>query len=282
MNPVSLLAYVPVLHRGYLDFFARHPGGRIFLMGDALTARFPHLRKDVRSVSPDDMALALSAVCAPRTVLVASASDLDAFVDRRETIVMPDEEECRDLAATSLSGCSVSFDPVFLRWDRTRILAQETVEGVRTVPLEGLAAVMLTLAEEESRRAANWWRQVGAVIARDDVVLLTGHNVQVPHDRIAAYEGDARSFFSRGLHMELTTDEHAEALLIAEAAKQGEPLEAADLYVTTFPCPPCAKLVARSGIRRCFFTGGYAMLDGRRVLEDAGVELIHVLSPQSA
>ena len=62
--------------------------------------------------------------------------------------------------------------------------------------------------------------------------------------------------------------------MIAQAARAGRPLNGADLYVTTFPCPACARLIAESGFRRCYFTGQYSVLDGDTVLRAAGVELL--------
>ena len=46
------------------------------------------------------------------------------------------------------------------------------------------------------------------------------------------------------------------------------------LYVTDFPCPPCAKLIAAAGVVRLYFRTGYAVLDGEQVLEAAGVEVL--------
>jgi dCMP deaminase len=65
-------------------------------------------------------------------------------------------------------------------------------------------------------------------------------------------------------------------MLVARAAQQGRSLAGADLYVSTFPCPGCARLVAEAGFRRCFFAGPYAVLDGEDVLRAAGVALIWV------
>ena len=68
----------------------------------------------------------------------------------------------------------------------------------------------------------------------------------------------------------------AEAQLVAAAAKQGISLEGASMYVTTFPCPPCAKLVAYSGIKKLYYADGYGVLDGERVLKSQGVEIVFV------
>ncbi len=48
------------------------------------------------------------------------------------------------------------------------------------------------------------------------------------------------------------------------------------MYVTDFPCPPCAKLIAAAGVERVYFRDGYAVLDGEDVLREAGVELLRV------
>ena len=62
--------------------------------------------------------------------------------------------------------------------------------------------------------------------------------------------GDPRSNFDAGKNIELSKFIHAEASLIAQAAKQGAKLEGASIYVTTFPCPVCARLVATAGLRK--------------------------------
>jgi dCMP deaminase len=117
---------------------------------------------------------------------------------------------------------------------------------------------------------------VGAVIVRDGVVLDIDHNRHVPTDYSPYIDGDPRNEFRRGVRIDLSTASHAEATLIARAARVGVPLEGADLYVSTFPCPQCARLIAEAGFDRCFFAGPYAMLDGDAILRQAGVRLFWV------
>jgi len=76
--------------------------------------------------------------------------------------------------------------------------------------------------------------------------------------------------------MELATGFHAEVSLIAEAARRGIPLEGADMYVTVFPCPPCSKVVAHSGIKNLYVGGGNSILDAQEVMRAAGVNIIFV------
>ena len=278
MNKI-ILAYVPVLHQGYRLFFEKHAQevDILHLFGPELIQEFDHLaRKDVRALSPRDVKSAIEGWNLFSEIFIADRRIIEVYQADKTIIVMPDEDECHELAEKYLGSCRIEFDSVFLRWDKSRSLAQKQVDYSRVVPFEGLAAEMLSLATEEAKNATSWWRQVGAVIARNGDILLAGYNRQVPSPREAYYEGDARSFFKKGIHIELTTDFHAEARMISEAARRGISLEGADLYVTTFTCPSCAKLVAYSGIKRCYFNSGYAMLDGQRILEDQGVEIIYV------
>jgi dCMP deaminase len=99
-------------------------------------------------------------------------------------------------------------------------------------------------------------------------------NEHAPH-RLSAYTvGDPRSNLHKGVGYELSTATHAEAQLIARAAREGRSTAGAVLYVTDFPCPPCAKLIAAAGVIRLYFRTGYAVLDGEQVLEAAGVEVL--------
>jgi dCMP deaminase len=76
--------------------------------------------------------------------------------------------------------------------------------------------------------------------------------------------------------VDLSTAIHAEAALIAGAARDGTSLAGADLYTTTFPCPACARLIAEAGFLRCFFAGRYSVLDGEQTLRARGISLIWV------
>ena len=273
-----ILAYVPVIHEGYRAFFERHRDAHaLYLFGPELIAEFDHLQKDLRALPPGTALYAIHGWRIFTDIFVASSSLLERLREAQSTIIMPDEEECRELAAKYLRDCDIEFDrSVFLRWDRQKVLAQNRVQPDRVVSCDGFVAEALSRAIAEAERATNLWRRVGAVIARNGEVLLVAHNTQVPSPRTPYCEGDPRMFFKQGLNFELTTDDHAERRLIAEAARKGMALEGSDLFITTFPCPPCGKQIAYTGIRRLYFAEGYAVLDSERILRDSGVEIIRV------
>ncbi len=125
-------------------------------------------------------------------------------------------------------------------------------------------------------RDIDFWRQVGAAIRFVDGTVVATHNEHHPHPQSPYVVGDPRSNFFKGVHLELSTAKHAEARLIAAAAREGRSTAGAELYVTDFPCPPCAKLIAGAGIARLRYRTGYAVLDGQDVLGAAGVEIVLV------
>jgi dCMP deaminase len=139
-----------------------------------------------------------------------------------------------------------------------------------------LARELLGTAATAAQRSSDWWRQVGAVAARGGTVLASAYNQHHPTEYAPYLDGDPRNNFSRGERVDLSTAIHAEAAIVARAARDGLPLHGADLYVSTFPCPACARLVAEAGFRRVYFAGPYSLLDGEAVLRQAGVELCWV------
>src|SRR6185369_15532026 len=113
---------------------------------------------------------------------------------------------------------------------------------------------------KEAQKSSDMWRQVGAAIVKGKKIVLTAYNKHLPSDHTPYTNGDPRNNFHKGDHIEISSAIHAEAGLIAEAAKRGLKLKGLDMYATTFPCPPCAKLIAGSGIKTLYFAEGYAML----------------------
>jgi len=69
---------------------------------------------------------------------------------------------------------------------------------------------------------------------------------------------------------------HAEANAITKVAKSNNSSEGATLYVTTSPCMECSKLIIQSGIRRVVFSEKYHQDDGLKLLERAGIEIVHI------
>jgi dCMP deaminase len=276
MNEV-VIAYVPVLHDGYRRFVEAHARGRPFyVIGPELYADYRPLAKDIRCL---DAALAAKAIdswdiCSEVTVLDLETAVL--LASENPAITLPAEDVSYQVVERFFSRCPVRYDTVFLRWDKSKTVQMLAPAETSRVPEAEVWSELAQVAEKEAARSIDWWRQVGAAIrfASGDVESAT--NEHSPH-RLSAYAvGDPRSNFFKGVHLEVSTVTHAEAQLIAGAARDGRPTEGAVMYVTDFPCPPCAKLIAAAGIARLYFRTGYAVLDGLEVLQAAGVEVVRV------
>jgi deoxycytidylate deaminase len=264
-----------VLHAGYEAFLDRHPdANEILLLGASFADEFKVIRKEIRALAPDRAAAYLDAVRPGSTVRVIEREDLPKAVGGN-TLVLPDEDLTRELVER-YGLVNVTFEGTFLRWDRSWSQAGRPADFDGTVSTDELARALMGTAITEAARSSDWWRQVGALAARGAEVLDVAHNEHQPTEYSPYLNGDPRNDFSRGVRMDLSTALHAEAAIIGRAARAGVPLDGADLYVSTFPCPSCARLVAAAGFRRCYFAGPYAVLDGDEVLRQAGVELIWV------
>jgi dCMP deaminase len=292
------VAYVPVLHEGYRRFLERHArDAPMFVVGEELYADYRPLAKDIRALPARLTAAAIEAwqICSEVRVLGEQAASELASSGR--LIVMPAEDISYRLADRFFARCEVRYDSVFLRWDKTKtvqllpvstLTATAALEdagtrraapargtaGAEAAPCEDALAALVSAAEAAASSSVDWWRQVGAAILYADGVSSTARNSHRPHELSAYAAGDPRSNFNKGVAFELSSAVHAEARLIAEAAREGRSTAGSTIYVTDFPCPPCAKLIAAAGVRRLYFRQGYALLDGQDVLEAAGVEIV--------
>jgi dCMP deaminase len=252
----------------------------LLLLGEELIAMGEYLHKEIRALDPVTACRAIGSFGYPFTTAVADTETLSWLTELGNVeVVMPDEDVSQLIADrffASAPGVTVTFDQVFLRWDRKNTLREAEVATDRIVSASGFLQMLTDRAYQEAAKASNWWRQVGAIIFRGEEILLVGSNRHVPSPHTPYIEGDPRNAFKRGLHINLSTDHHAEARLVCEAARRGIQLEGASLFVTTFPCPLCAKDVAAVGIRECYFVEGYAVLDGERSLRSAGIAIIRV------
>ena len=274
----QVLLYLPVIHSGYEAFLRRHAdAAEVLLLGAGFTAGHPSLAKDIRALPAARAADYLRLAGGVARVRVVEPEDLAAAVTG-DPLVLPDEEIMRDIAGRYRLGAgrSLIFDRTFLRWDRDWATAASPVRFDGEITAADLPRELLGRAQALAEHSSDWWRQVGALAVREGRVLGCAWNHHHPTEYAPYLDGDPRDAFERGVRADLSTAIHAEAALIAEAARDGTSLAGADLYTTTFPCPACARLIAEAGFRRCFFAGQYSVLDGEQTLRARGISLIWV------
>lgn len=272
-----LIAYVPVLHEGYRSFFARHEDADVlYLFGAAVITEYEHLVKDIRKLDPELTKKAVESWEMFPRVEILTQERIVEIQKENNIIFYSDDDITTDLVARYFSAHQTEIDTVFLRWDKKTAIEPMQVSPDVRVSSDDFDRKMLAAAKEEGEKSPDWWRRIGAMVIRDGRELLRAHNTYLPSDQTAYDEGDPRGNFTSGVHLESSLALHAEASLVAQAAKKGISLEGTDVYVETFPCPPCAKQLACSGIKRLFYRTGYKILDGERILKSFSVEIVFV------
>jgi dCMP deaminase len=191
-------------------------------------------------------------------------------------IVMPTEDITIAFNRRYLPNQRISYESYFLRWDKWASTKEQPVSPDRTISEDQLDLEFMLEAKRESAKSSDWWRQVGALAARDGSILLTGFNHHLPHEQNPYVLGDLRHNFNAGEHLDVSTAIHAEAAVIAAAAKKGRALEGASMYVTTFPCPGCARSIFEAGIRKVYYREGYSRVDAEEIFKTAQIEIILV------
>lgn len=269
-----LIAHIPVLHRGYLQLFKAHPEHRIlYVVGPDIIKDFDYLRKDLRALTPAQIADIVKEQDWFDEVHILKKRDLATLNKPSIDIVMP-EDDISEYLGAKLNKAKALRYPVFLRWDRRSVEDLNASSTVKKVKPTKLQAKFMDKAQEISIKSSDIWRRVGAVLrTKDGKTILARSNQGQPTPHSPWIEGDPRNVFNRGIAIEMSVFAHAEANLVAEAARRGIALQGASLYVTTFPCPACAKVIAHSGIAECYYSEGYAVLDGLRIMEDFDVKV---------
>ncbi len=282
-----IIAFVPVLHLGYINFFKAYPKAKeLYLVEPDFIdhEEIKYLKKDIRALRPNDIIPALKGLRIFEKIEVLTDKNVTSLDTSKNLIVLPDED-ISHVIANKFMKAKTEFFSVFLRWDRRKLenvnFDQKNTGNAEkhSISKANQDIKLMAQAVQEALGSTDIWRRVGAVIVLKSTVLDKAHNSAEPSKYTPWIEGDPRSAFHRGVAIEMSTHTHAEALLIARAARHGVSLQGAKIYVTDFPCPACAKLIAHSGINRLYYMQGYAVLDGQRVLDEYGVQISQVNIP---
>lgn len=273
----ALVVYVPTPHAGYLKFFRAYAGSVLYVLGRDFVRQFPSLTRNLPGVEPEESQKMIQALDIFSDVRILDFENLDNARGSESDIVMPDEDVSRALAEKYFAHKSVVFDSSWrLRWDWGSVQKSYKPEGERTVSFNEIDRALMRRAFKSASRSPDWWRQIGALLVKDGEVLIVTFNQHVPNEQSAYHYGDPRSNFEAGRRIDVSGAIHAEAGLIAMAAKRGIAMGGCDLYVTTFPCPPCAYSCSLTGIRRLFYTEGYSLVAGAEALQAKNIEIIRV------
>ena len=219
----QILLYLPVIHDGHEAFFQKHADAdEVLVLGNGFKDISRNIGKDIRALPPQRAAKYLELTLPGVRIRVIEPADLPAAVTA-ETLVMPDEEVTRHLAAEYQfpNVQNLIFDGTFLRWDREWSRAKRPAQFDGKIATGSLPRAFLADAQRLSAKSSDWWRQVGAIAAKGDKILGSSWNHHHPTEYSPYIDGDPRDGFSRGVRADLSTAIHAEASIVARAARDG-------------------------------------------------------------
>jgi len=282
MDNMIAVCHIPVIHKGYLDF-VRTCEARSVETLYLVDLEFLRPEEEFDYLVRKNSLHALSAVEIRQAlqqytklpIVILNDDALRALQASEGEVLMPKEDISTFLAGKYLPGRTVLYENVFLRWNREN-LGETKEPDVLAVNLPEFVTTTFHQVLEEATKSADWWRSVGGALVKDGQVIAMAHNEHMPHEQLPNLYGDTRALFKKGVNINYVTAAHAEVGLIAAAAKAGISTEGGELFLTDFPCPYCARLVAKAGIKKIYFLKGYAVLEGDEFLKGEGVELVQV------
>ena len=130
----------------------------------------------------------------------------------------------------------------------------------------------IKIAEQVSSRATCDRKHVGCIIVKDKNILASGYNGSIAgleHCDDIGHDMENNS---------CVRTVHSEQNAIAQAAKNGVAINNATMYVNTFPCWNCFKLIANVGIKEIYYKDSYRISE--KVLlaaEKLSIKLIKIL-----
>lgn len=282
MNKHIGILYMPVFHKGYFDFIAdleKKCVKELYIVSDKLLEKHEELdylnRKDRLRALPHQKVLEI--LLSSTNVHVHSLTEKEIETLQVQSVVIhaPHEDINQFLMGTYFKNAEVVYHNVFLRRNLNNV-GEEKEPETEELDLETFQEEIFAKVIEESEHSADWWRKVGAALVKDGELIALAHNEHMPEEELPNIEGDARGLYKKGININYVTAAHAEVGVIGEAARRGTATDGAELYLTDFPCPYCARLIAKSGIKRLYFQKGYAVLDGDAFLKEAGIEVLRV------
>lgn len=272
----AIFAYIPVVHAGTLSFLEKYKDLPILLLDNETGKKEnPYLERDLRALSAQVIQTELETHGFSPVEIVAPESMADQF-SAYEALIVPEDEITDFFLEKYAPQVHTEKVQVFLRWTKQISSVENEVPPDRIISHDAFAKETLLFLEDEAQKSPDWWRQISAAVVHEGNMLVVAHNKHYPSAHALEINGDPRSNFDAGQGAGIYTSIHAEVCALSYAAKEGKATNNADMYVTTFPCPSCARALIEAGIKRIFYKKGYSSLDAEVILKGAGIEIILV------
>jgi len=140
----------------------------------------------------------------------------------------------------------------------------------------------MRIAQLVAERSTCLRAKVGAVIVRERSIIATGYNGApsgMPHCleagcliyRTRTPDGAEEENCFRTIHAEINA--------IAQAAKHGNAINGASIYITASPCIHCLKVLINAGMKRIYYATPYKLHTIEEMVRMSGIEFVQVSVP---
>ena len=285
---ILILGEFSVFHKGYIEFLNEIKKGEeslVFFVGilsDELIKELTSLEPDIRKVPIEDIKQIINSYISVEKYFSIKKDNFSKIIKnlKPDKILVLRGDKSEDFANEYFKNNNykniVEYHDIRLRWSDDKV--QEFKKEASDLSKEELKKHQKFIDEalEEAEKSKCWWRQVGAVAVKDDEIIFRGFNKMLPTEDECYKIGCIRDSIEPGKDPEICSVTHAEASIISLAAHDGVSLKNTILYVTHFPCPACAKLVALAGFKKVVYSRGSSVFDGERVMASRGVDIVKI------
>ncbi len=134
---------------------------------------------------------------------------------------------------------------------------------------------LLELAGKASLASWDWTFRAGAVLSRKGKVIATSHNTVLPVEYSMLLKGSRKEkYFSPPQDQNFYDTNHAEIELLIAAAAKSIKLSDCVMHVNLMPCEGCARVLARSGIKKIVYGIEQTQKHSYEILKSSGVDVM--------
>ena len=134
----------------------------------------------------------------------------------------------------------------------------------------------MKITEDVSERST-CRRKVGAIITVYNKINTTGYNGApkgLSHCEDMGGCIRTKNNIKSGTHQEICRAVHAEQNAIIQAAVDGIKIKGGTLYVNTFPCSICTRMIINAEIKRIVYLSDYEDKLSKEMLEETDIEVV--------
>ena len=164
MKETIIIAYIPVLHSGYISFLKEN-SCPLYIVGrdvlDEIAKKTPYYGREIRLVEPPEMKKVLSSLKIVPKVSILDIKTFKKLADFKGKIILPDEDISHEIKNTFLVDNKVIFKQIFLRWNKRITEKEYEVSPDRIISKKKFDKEIMLDASSEALKSSDWWRQVG-------------------------------------------------------------------------------------------------------------------------